>query len=183
MNGACGLLALAVSLSACSAATLPYKPESPPPDVAISADYMILIDRLRVEIDTGGYRLEDVQIVKADGAAVRPQTIEHPPPGGSSIGFGIGMGGGSVGRGGGVGVGTGVGVDVPVGGGSRVQGNTVLYFALDQVGPAPWRLNVKIASTNPAVIVLPPRGRPRSEHRPRCSRFTNTCARRGRRGA
>src|SRR6266508_3560038 len=124
MNGACGLLALAVSLSACSAATLPYKPESPPPDVAISADYMILIDRLRVEIDTGGYRLEDVQIVKADGAAVRPQTIEHPPPGGGS---------------------------------SIVQGNTVLYFALDQVGPAPWRLNVKIASTNPAVIVLPPR--------------------------
>src|SRR5437867_1806823 len=124
MNGACGLLALAVSLSACSAATLPYKPESPPPGGAISADYMILIDRLRVEIDTGGYRLEDVQIVKADGAAVRPQTIEHPPPGGSSIGLGIGMGGANVGRGGGVGVGTGVGVGVHVGGGSRVQGAT-----------------------------------------------------------
>ncbi len=134
MYGARALLALAVSLSACSAATFPYKPESPP-GTSISADYTLLADRLRVEIDTGGYRLEDVQIVKADGAAVRPQTIEHPPPGGgSSIGFGIGMGGGSVGRTGGVGVGTGVGMDVPVGGGSRVQGNTVLYFSLDQVG-------------------------------------------------
>jgi len=158
MNGARGLLALAVGLSACSAATLPYKPESPPAGSSISADYMLLADRLRVEIDTGGYRLEDVQLVKPDGGAVRPQTIEHPPAGGgSSIGFGVGMGGGSVGRGGGVGVGTGVGMEVPVGGSSRVQGNTVLYFALDQVGPAPWRLNVKIASTNPAVIVLPPR--------------------------
>lgn len=158
MNGARGLLALAVGLSACSTATLPYTPESPAPGRAISADYMILVDRVRVEVDTGGYRLEDAQIVNVDGGVVRPQTIEHPPPGGgSSIGFGIGMGGGSVGRGGGVGVGTGVGVDVPVGGGSRIQGTTVLYFALDQVGPAPWRLNVKIASTNPAVIVLPPR--------------------------
>ena len=111
-----------------------------------------------MEIDTVGYRLEDVQLVKPDGGIVRPQTIEHPPAGsGSSIGFGIGMAGGSVSRSGGVGVGTGVGVDVPVGGSNRVQGNTVLYFALDQVGPAPWRLSIKVAETSPAVVVLPPR--------------------------
>ena len=158
IKAARGLLALALSLSGCSTATLPYTPESPAPGRAISADYMILVDRLRVEVDTGGYRLEDVQIVKVDGGAVRPQTIEHPPPGsGSSVGFGIGMGGGSWGRGGGVGVGSGVGVDVPVGGGTRVQGNTVLYFARDQVGSAPWRLSVKVTDSNPAVIVLPPR--------------------------
>jgi len=157
MNAARGLLALAVSLSACSAASLPYKAESPPGS-SISAAYTLLADRLRVEIDTGGYRLEDVQLVKPDGGIVRPQTIEHPPAGsGSSIGFGIGMAGGSVSRSGGVGVGTGVGVDVPVGGSNRVQGNTVLYFALDQVGPAPWRLSIKVAETSPAVIVLPPR--------------------------
>jgi hypothetical protein len=57
-----------------------------------------------------------------------------------------------------VGVGTGVGVSVPVGSGdTRVAGNTVLYFALDQVGPAPWRLNIKVAETSPAEIVLLPR--------------------------
>jgi hypothetical protein len=152
------LVLVAVGLSACSAATLPFKPETPPPGSAISADYMFLADRLRVEIDTGGYRLEDAQLVRAEGAAVRPQTIENPPPGtGSSVGFGIGMGGANYGRGGAVGVGTGVGMEVPVGSGNRVQGNTLLYFVLDQIGPPPWRLNVKVAETNPATIVLPPR--------------------------
>jgi hypothetical protein len=150
---------LALAVSACSTATLPYKPESPPTGSGISADYVLLADRLRVELDTGGYRLEDAQIVRADGTAVRPLTIENPAPsgGGSSVGFGFGLGGGSYSRGSGVGVGTGIGVGVPLGADTRVQGNTLLYFALDQVGPAPWRLFVKAAETAPATIVLPPR--------------------------
>jgi hypothetical protein len=89
---------------------------------------------------------------------VRPQTIEQPPSGsGSTIGFGVGMGGASGSRGGAVGVGTGVGMEMPVGGSNRVQGTTVIYFGLDQAGAPPWRLNVKIAETSPAVIVLPPK--------------------------
>ena len=153
------LLATIVGLSGCSAA-LPYKPESPPPSGAsVSADYGLLPDRLRVEIDTGGYRLEDAQIAPAGGGSVRPETIEHPPAGGgSAVGFGVG-GGGSFGGGGrgAVGVGSGVGITMPIGGSSRVSGNTVVYFPLSQIGPAPWRLFVKVADTNPAVIVLPPR--------------------------
>ena len=110
------------------------------------------------KVDTGGYRLEDVQLVRTDGAVVRPLTIESPPPGtGSSVGLGIGTGRTSYGRGTAIGVGTGIGMEVPVGTGNRVQGNTVLYFGLDQTGPPPWRLNVKVAQTNPATIVLPPR--------------------------
>jgi hypothetical protein len=152
------LLALAVGAGGCARATLPYSPESPSTGAALSADYVLLADRLRVELDTGGYRLEDAQIVKADGTAIRPQTIEHPAPGGgSSVGFGFGLGGGSYSRGSGVGVGTGIGVGVPIGGDTRVQGNTVLYFALDQVGGPPWRLFVKTADSSPATIVLPPR--------------------------
>jgi len=151
-----GLLGLALGLSACSAATLPFKPETP--GTAVAADYIILADRVRVEVDTGGYRLEDAQLVTATGAAVRPQTIESPPPGtGSSVGLGIGMGSTSYGRGSAVGVGTGVGMEVPVGTGNRVQGHTVLYFGLDQTGPPPWRLTVKAADTTPVTIVLPPR--------------------------
>jgi hypothetical protein len=151
-----GLLVLALGLSACSTATLPFKPETP--SGALAADYMLLADRLRVEIDTGGYRLEDAQLVRTDGAILRPQFIESPPPGsGSSVGLGIGMGSSSYGRGSAVGVGTGMGVDVPVGTGNRVQGHTVLYFALDQTGPPPWRLDLKVADTAPATIVLPPR--------------------------
>ena len=153
-----GVLVLVAGLSACSAATLPFKPETPPPGSAISADYMVLTDRVRVEVDTGGYRLEDAQLIRTDGAVVRPQTIESPPPGtGSSVGLGIGTGRTSYGRGGAAGVGTGIGVEVPVGAGNRVQGNTVLYFGLDQTGPPPWRLAVKVAETSPATIVLPPR--------------------------
>jgi len=150
------LAALVIALGGCATAvSLPYKPEPPPAGAAISADYTLLADRLRVEIDTSGYRLEDAQIVKVDQKTVRPQTIEQPPvAGGSSSGIGIGIGGAT---GGGVGVGTGVGVNIPMGAGTRVQGNTILYFAIDQIGPAPWRLSVKVAQTNPAVIVLPAR--------------------------
>lgn len=154
------LFALTLALTGCSSTTLPYKPVSQPSGVYLSADYVLLADRLRVEVDTGGYRLEDAQIVKPDNAIVRPQTIEQPPSAynsGSSVGFGFGGGSYSGGRGGGVGVGTGVGVSIPIGGDTRVAGNTVLYFALDQIGAAPWRLNVKVSEASPAEIVLPPR--------------------------
>jgi len=149
------LAALVIALGGCASASLPYKPESPPSGAALSADYTLLADRLRVEVDTSGYRLEDAQIITPAQTTVRPQTIEQPPLyGGSGTGIGIGVGGSS---GGGVGVGTGIGVSIPIGSGTRVQGNTVLYFALDQIGPAPWRLSVKVAQTPPAVIVLPAR--------------------------
>ena len=154
------LFALTIALTGCSTTTLPFKPVSQPAGVYLSADYVLLADRLRVEVDTGGYRLEDAQIVRPDNAIVRPQTIEQPPAAyssGSSVGFGIGGGSFSGGRGGGVGVGTGVGVNIPIGADTRVAGNTVLYFALDQIGAAPWRLNIKVAETSSAEIVLPPR--------------------------
>src|SRR5262249_32298499 len=75
-----------------SAAGLPFKPETPPGS-AISADYMMLADRVRIEVDTGGYRLEGGQLVGTDGAVVRPQTSGSSPPGtGGRIGVGIGPG-------------------------------------------------------------------------------------------
>jgi hypothetical protein len=155
------LLALTIALTGCSSTSLPYKPVPQPSGASLSADYMLLTDRLRVEVDTGGQRLEDAQIIRSDNVAVRPQTIEQPPLAytpGPSLGFGFGGSSYSGGRGGGTAVGSGVGMSVPVGSGdTHVAGNTVLFFALDQVGPAPWRLNIKVAETSPAEIVLPPR--------------------------
>ena len=143
------LFALTIALTGCSSTTLPYKPVSQPSGATLSADYMVMADRLRVEIDTSGYRLEDAQIMRADNVVVRPQTIEQPPMAynpGPTVGFGYGGRSVSGGRRGAVGVGSGVGVSVPVGSGdARVAGNTVLYFALDQVGPAPLSLNIKVA--------------------------------------
>src|SRR5258705_1965522 len=143
------LAALPAALPGGWSAPLQYKPISQPSGAALSADYMVMTDRLRVEVDTSGYRLEDAQIVRADNAVVRPQTIEQPPMAynpGPTVGFGFGGSSYSGGRGGGTAVGSGVGMSVPVGSGdARVAGNTVLYFALDQVGPAPWRLNIKVA--------------------------------------
>jgi hypothetical protein len=154
------LFMLTIGLAGCSSTTLPYKPVSQPSGVYLSADYVLLADRLRVDVDTYGYRLEDAQIVRPDNAVVRPQTIEQPPAAyssGSSVGFGFGGGSWSGGRGGGTAVGTGVGVNIPIGGDTRVAGYTVLYFALDQIGPPPWRLTIKVAETSLAEIVLPPR--------------------------
>jgi hypothetical protein len=149
------LLALA-ALASCSRATLPYTPETQPSGATVSGAYMLLADRLRIEIDTDGNRLEEVKILRPDGSALYPQTIEHAPTavyGGS--GMSIGLGGGSFG--GGTATGVGVGVGVPLGGGStRVEGPSVAYFALDQVGPAPWRVHVKLIGIAPAVIVMGP---------------------------
>jgi hypothetical protein len=154
------LFALTMALTGCSSTTLPYKPVSQPSGASLSADYALLADRLRVEVDTGGYRLQDAQIVRSDNAIVRPQTIEQPPPAsssGSSVGFGFGGGSFNGGRGGGVAVSSGVGVTIPIGSDTRVAGNTVLYFALDQIGAAPWRLTITAAETGPVEIFLPPR--------------------------
>ncbi len=155
-RGALALTMLSIALLAgCAASGLRYKPEPPGVGASISADYMVLADRVRVEIDTRGARLEDVQILKADGSAIRPQTIEYPAfRSNSGVSFGIGVGGGGY-RGGGVAVGTGVGVGttMPVGE-AQADGSTVAYFPLDQLGPAPWRMRTQLTGLGPAFFVL-----------------------------
>ena len=143
-----------VALAGCAQATLPYKPEQQPDGAKVSAAYQMLADRLKIEIDTDHRRLEDIWIVRADGTAVRAQTIENAPvvtgPGPT---VGIGVGGASIGRG--SVIGTGVGVGVPVGEGPRrIEGHTFATFQLDQVGPPPWRLHVKLAGIAPTTILV-----------------------------
>jgi hypothetical protein len=166
-------LALAVTLLAatslaagCSStyAGLPYKPDAPPAGVAISAAYTVVGDRLRVEIDTGGRRLERAQIVKADDGLLEAQTIEYTAPSGgmgSPLGIGIGIGtfGGRGGVSSGVGVSTG-GVVGAGGGGTGVT--TIALFPLDQAGPRPWRVRVKLEGQGPIDIVVGgPEGSPK----------------------
>jgi hypothetical protein len=158
MRAAIGVMLLAMTLgAACSSSTpysgLPYKPEVPVTGAAISAAYTIVSDRLRVEIDTGGRRLERAQIVKPDGTILEAQTIEYSAPSGSvgsplSIGIGMGRFGG--------GVGTGVGVSTGgvVGGGGSAVANTIASFPLDQASQRPWRVRVKLEGMEPADIVV-----------------------------
>src|SRR2546430_10735481 len=147
------LMALVV-LAGSARAPLPYKPEQQPAGAKISAGYQMLTDRLRVEIATDHRRLEAIWIVRSDGNAVRAQSIENAPvvtgPGPT---IGVGVGGASIGRG--VGIGTGVGVGVPVGEGpSRIEGSTFATFPLDQVGPPPWQLHLKLAGVAPTTILV-----------------------------
>ena len=153
------LVILALGLSACATPTFRYRPEPPLADGSISADYMLMADRLRVEIDTGGYRLLDAQILKV-GRLRRSPADGRAAAGGQRLERRVRIRGGRdelrAGRSGRRRYRSGHGDSH--GSGTRVQGTTVLYFALDQVGPAPWRLSATIAETNPAaVIVLPPR--------------------------
>jgi hypothetical protein len=131
-----------------------YTPAEQPAGVRLAADYRVVGDTLRVSIESGGHRVEDVLILRPDGAVVRPLAIEPPGPGGGSgLGIGIGLGG-SVGSGGGVSVGTGVGLGTGIGGGGRRH--AVAVFPLEPAGPAPWILHVKVVGIQPVVIVLPP---------------------------
>jgi len=146
-----------LSLTGCAATTLPYTPAQQPSGARVSAGYQLVADRLRIEIDTGGRRVEEAKLLKANGAELRALAIDTAPPvtTGSPVGLGIGIGGGSFGSRGGVGVGTGVSVGVPVGGsGSDIQGNTFAWFLLTEAGPAPWRLYVKLAGIEPTVILV-----------------------------
>jgi hypothetical protein len=147
------VVALALALAGC-ASTLPYVPAQQPAGFPISADYKVVGDRLRVEIDTRGYRVEDVRVLRADGAAVPAQTVEHPGPGGSGLSVGLGVGGS--GGSGSVGVGGGVGIGTTVGGGSRGAGTTLAWFPLSEVGPEPWLLLVKVVGVQPVDILLDP---------------------------
>jgi len=147
------LLAL-FALAGCARATLPYTPEPQPNGARVSAGYQMLANQLRIEVDTDQRRIEDIWIVRSDGTAVRAQGIENPPlvtsPGPT---IGVGVGGVSMGRGGGFG--TGVGVGVPVGEGpTRMAGNTFATFALDQVGPPPWQLHLKLSGLGPTTILV-----------------------------
>jgi hypothetical protein len=148
------VIAAMLVLAGCAHSSLPYKPDVQPDGARVSAGYQILADRLRVEIDTDHRRLEDIFIVKPDGTAVRAQTIDNapivtgPPPSVS-----VGVGGGTWGGRGGIG--TGVGVGIPVGGGaSRIEGSTFASFSLDQVGPPPWRVHIKLAGVAPTTILV-----------------------------
>lgn len=158
--------ALAVTLAGCasSSPSLPYRPLEQPPGAVISAAYTIVADRLRVEIDGGGRRLERAQIVKVDGSVLEAQTIEYVASGGGAgspvgIGFGIGSFGG---LGGGVSTGVGVSTGTTVGGGSSGRATAIASFPLAQAGAAPWRVRVKLQGTDPAdVLVGEPAGSPK----------------------
>ncbi len=149
------LIAVALAaLAGCAHATLPYTPDQQPPGARISAAFQTVGDRLRVEIDTDGQRLEQAWIMKPDGTSVAALAVENPPMAvgpGSSVGIGVG-GGTWGGRGG---VGTGVSVGIPVGSpSSRIAGNTIVTFPLSQAGPGPWPVYVKLAGIPPATIVV-----------------------------
>ena len=146
--------AVVLSLVGSASPAQPNKPDLKPKGATISAGYQILADRLRLEIETDHRRLEDIWIAKPDGTAIRAQTIDTaptvvgPPP---SVGVGVGGGG----YGGGGVFGTGVGVGFPVGGGTpRIEGPTFASFPLDQVGPPPWRVHVKLAGVEPTTILV-----------------------------
>ena len=154
------MLAVGIAGGACSSASsgLPYQPEVQPPGATISAAYTIVADRLRVEIESGGRRLERAQIVRPDGSVLEAQTIEYTPApyrGGSPVGLSFGIGGFS--GGGGSAVGTGVGVStggVVGGGGSGEIGSSIASFPLAEAGPSPWRVRVTLQGIQPADVLV-----------------------------
>ena len=142
----------------CARPMLPYRPDPQPAGARVSADYQVLVDRIRIEIDTDGRRLEQAWIMKPDGSSVAAEALESPPVVvGPSPNISFGIGGGTFGSRGGVG--TGVSVGVPVGGGTRAEGNTVVWFPAEPAGPPPWTLYVKLAGIAP--VSFPVGGPPR----------------------
>ena len=146
-------LPLVVALAGC-AGPLPYRPERQPFGATISADVRVSEGRLRVEIDSEGYRVERAALVRDGDTEVAPEALvplTASPPGGLSIGLGVGAEG--WGSGGSYSVGTGVGIGL---GSPRPTGTTLAVFGLAATGPPPWRLRVKVVGVEAVDIVLAP---------------------------
>ena len=144
------VLVVALALVGC-AEPLRFRPEWPS-DLGVGADYRVTGADLWVEIDTGGYRIEEAVILVTDGDPVAARRIVPPEGhGGSGLTVGVGLGGsGNVGS-----VGVGGGVGIPLWGG-RPPSRSLAEFPLDRFGAAPWRLRVKLVGHEPVVIVLRP---------------------------
>src|SRR4030095_9765195 len=63
-----------VLLAGCAGSSLPYTPEHPPPGARVSAAYQIVADRLRVELDTDGRRVEETKMLQSDGCQPRARS-------------------------------------------------------------------------------------------------------------
>jgi len=148
------LLALLVTACAPASSGLPYRPAVQPAGATVSAAFTVVGDRLRVEIDGGGHRIERVQIVRPDGSVLEAQTIEYTPaPSGGGGLFSIGLGGGGFSTGSVVGGGVGVSTGGMVGGGGGV-GTSIASFPLAEAGPRPWRVRVTLVGVEPAEILV-----------------------------
>ena len=141
---------LVALLAGCSHATLPYKPDPQPRGARVSAAYQVVGDRLRIELDTSGQRLEQAWLRRPGGGSLPPDAVENPPVvTGPPPSISVGVGGGSGG------FGSGLGVGFPIGSGpSRTQGNTIVWFPLARAGAAPWQLYVKLAGVEPTEFAV-----------------------------
>jgi hypothetical protein len=150
------ILPAILALAGC-AGSLPYRPERQPFGATISADVRVAEDRLRVEIGSEGYRVEQAVLVQDGDAEIAPEALvpSSAASGGLSIGLGVGAEG--WGSGGSHSVGTGIGIPV---GGSGPWRTTLAVFRLADAGPPPWRLRVKVVGVDAVDIVLDPATRP-----------------------
>ena len=147
------LLLTVILLGGCASTGLPYGPVLNPANVPISANHQVMSDRFYIEIASGGFRVESVDLVLADGTEMSAEGIHHPALGRASSGGGlsIGIGGGGV-----IGGNSAVGGGVGIGSGQmEMQGNTTVIFPASKVGPGPWRLRVKLVSFEAVEIDLP----------------------------
>jgi len=71
-------LAALMTLAGCATASLPYfAAQQQPSGGACQPPTRSWADRLRIEIDSGGRRIEEAAIVKASGGALRAQAIDR----------------------------------------------------------------------------------------------------------
>ena len=70
------LVALALLMLGCAGPSLPYTPAEQPAGATLSAGYRVVGDRLQIEVDTDGRRLEVATVVRADGTPLK----ERAPP-------------------------------------------------------------------------------------------------------
>ena len=143
---------IGAGVAGCGTKKLQYLPEPVVTEARLlSADYTELDTRRLVEVQTDGYRIDQVWIERADGTQVKPAQIEYEKGGGGGVGFGVGVGTG------GRGIGTGVGVGTRTGGRGENLQRVKLYFDSAAVGDAPWTMRIKLMGLMQTTIVLPAR--------------------------
>jgi hypothetical protein len=97
---------------------------------AVYADYRMAGDTVDILVDTNGYRLQTISILKSDGTFVKPTGVDLP-----QFEDELTQGNG-----------------VMIHGPSLAQGPTVAHFKKSEIGSMPWDVHVAIQGLNPLTI-------------------------------
>jgi len=127
---AVALLGIFGIMGGCNEYGYRYEPHPQVMYSPIHADYREQGDKVDILVDTDGLRLENIDVMNADGTRVKPMGIDYPAFSSELM----------------------RGTEDEIYGPDLAQGPTVAHFDKSAIGPGPWNVQVNILDVPPETI-------------------------------